>query len=273
MHELDWVTPLLTEAGDIALRSFRTAMDPIDKGGEAGYDPVTAADRDIEKLIRTRLSAQFGDHEIVGEEAGTSGTPGRYRWLIDPIDGTKAFITGSPLWGILLGLLDDGHPVAGWMHQPYIGEMFFAVDHEAWLVRGEHRRRLETRRGVDLGDGAMYTTFPGMFTTDDDREAFARLTSAIRLARFGGDCYAYGLLALGQIDLVVEAGLQPYDIVPLIPIVEAAGGVVTGRHGEPAVNGGFVVAAATPEIHAEALSVINAETSSDRSSFTSRDTR
>ena len=117
--------------------------------------------------------------------------------------------------------------------------------------------RLATRRGIDLAAAAMYTTFPGMFTTDDDRAAFARLSDAVRLARFGGDCYAYCLLAMGQIDLVVEAGLQPYDIVALIPIVEAAGGVVTGRRGGPAAGGGFVVAAASPEIHEQALAVIN----------------
>jgi histidinol phosphatase-like enzyme (inositol monophosphatase family) len=255
--ELDWIAPLLDEAGEIALRWFRTAIVAQDKGGPAGYDPVTEADRGIEDLLRSRLSERYADHQIVGEEAGVSGPDGRYRWLIDPIDGTKTFVTGSPLWGVLLGLLDDGRPVAGWMHQPYIGETFAAVGGEAWLRRGAHRRRLETRRDVALADAAMYTTFPGMFTNDDDRAAFTRLSDAVRLARFGGDCYAYCLIALGQVDLVVEASLQPYDIVPLIPIVEAAGGVVTGRHGESAVDGGFVIAAATPEIHAEALALID----------------
>jgi len=252
-----WIDPLLAEAGRIALEMFRTSITGDDKGGPLGYDPVTAADRDIEDLLRAGLAERFGYHEIVGEERGTTGTPGRYRWLIDPIDGTRAFITGSPLWGILLGLLDNGHPVAGWMHQPYIGETFSGVDGEAWLARGEHRRRLQTRRDVALGDAALYTTFPGMFTTDDDRQAFGRISDSVRLTRFGGDCYAYCLLAMGQVDLVVEAGLQPYDIVPLIPIVEGAGGVVTGRHGGSAVGGGFVIAAATASIHAQALAVLD----------------
>jgi len=252
------IQAMLDRAGAIALRLFRTAVDADDKGSALGYDPVTAADRDIEELLRAGIAAAFGDHEIVGEEFGTTGVAGRYRWLIDPIDGTKAFVTGSPLWGILVGLLDDGRPTAGWMHQPYLGETFSAVDGRAWLDRrGETRRPLSTRRGVGLADAALYTTFPGSFTTAADRAAFARLSDSVRLTRFGGDCYAYALLALGQIDLVVEASLQPYDIVPMIPIVEAAGGVVTGRHGEAAADGGFVVASATAEIHAAALAVIN----------------
>ena len=257
--DLSAIPPLLAEAGEIALRYFRTQLVADDKGGVHGYDPVTAADRGIEALLRGRLHDLYGDHEIVGEETGTSGSPGRYRWLIDPIDGTKAFVTGSPLWGVLLGLVADGVPVAGWMHQPYIGETFGASDGEATLTRIDATpvRRLETRRGVDLADAAMYTTFPGMFTDVRDREAFDRLFDSVRLARFGGDCYAYCQLALGLVDLVVEASLQPYDIVALIPIVEAAGGVVTGRHGESAADGGFVVAAGSPEVHAQALAVLN----------------
>jgi myo-inositol-1(or 4)-monophosphatase len=263
--DLSGIEALLAAAGSIALESFRTAIDVDDKGSPIGYDPVTAADRGIEDLLRAGLHERFGEHEVIGEERGTTGSPGRYRWLIDPIDGTKAFITGSPLWGILLGLLDRGSgrgedpgvPVAGWMHQPYLDETFSAVDGTAWLTRGSERRPLATRRGVDLAGAALYTTFPGMFTTADEQAAFDRLAAAVRLVRFGGDCYAYCLLAMGYVDLVVEASLQPYDIVALIPIVEAAGGVVTGRHGEPAAGGGFVVAAANPEIHAQALSVIN----------------
>lgn len=257
--DLSAIPPLLAEVGEIALRYFRTALDADDKGGVHGYDPVTVADRGIEELLRNRLHELFGDHEIVGEETGTSGSPGRYRWLIDPIDGTKAFVTGSPLWGVLLGLLDGGVPVAGWMHQPYIGETFGATNGEASLIRGNGAasRTLSTRRGVDLSEAAMYTTFPGMFTEQADRDAFARLCDSVRLARFGGDCYAYCQLALGLVDLVVEASLQPYDIVALIPIVEAAGGIVTGRDGESAADGGFVIAAGSPEVHAQALAVLN----------------
>jgi histidinol phosphatase-like enzyme (inositol monophosphatase family) len=254
---LDDVQAMLEAAGEVALRWFRTTIDVGDKGSAGRYDPVTEADRGIETLLRERLRERFGDHEIVGEEFGTSGAPGRYRWLIDPIDGTRAFVTGSPLWGILLGLVDRGTPVAGWLHQPYLGETFLAVDGRAALVRGGERTPLRTRRGRRLAEAAMYTTTPAMFSTGADVDAFERLAAAVQLARFGGDCYAYALLAMGQVDLVLEASLQPYDIVPLIPIVEAAGGVVTDRTGGPASGGGFVVAAATPEIHAEALALLN----------------
>ena len=254
------VSAMLADAGEVALRYFRTAIAADDKGGVHGFDPVTEADRGVEDLLRARLHDTFGDHEVLGEERGSSGTPGRYRWLIDPIDGTKAFVTGSPLWGILLGLLDDGVPVAGWMHQPYIGETFAAVDGQAWVERHGQRTLLATRNRQSIAEAQMYTTFPGMFWEPDERAAFDRLTSTVQLARFGGDCYAYCLLAMGQIDLVVEASLQPYDIVALIPIVEAAGGVVTGRHGGPAAGGGFVVASANSQIHEQALAVLNQQT-------------
>ena len=151
------VATMLADAGQIALRYFRTAIDADDKGGVHGFDPVTEADRGVEDLLRARLHDEFGDHEVLGEERGSSGTPGRYRWLIDPIDGTKAFVTGSPLWGILLGLLDDGKPVAGWMHQPYIGETF------AGFVGGDAAQAWVER------DGAAHTA--GDAEPDVDRRA------------------------------------------------------------------------------------------------------
>jgi len=261
MNEIDEldsvVAPMLVDAGAIALRWFRTSLTVHDKGGAGSYDPVTEADRGIEDLLRGRLSEEFPDHEIVGEERGASGPPGRFRWLIDPIDGTKAFVSGSPLWGILLGLSVDGQPAAGWMHQPYLGETFGAVGAEAWFERSGVRRSLASRQQVELSEAIMYVTFPGMFTTADERGAFARLADTVRLVRFGGDCYSYCLLALGFVDLIVEASLQAYDIVPLIPIVQAAGGIVTDAEGRLPLNGGFVVAAANPELHRQALELIN----------------
>ena len=269
------VSAMLADAGPIALQYFRTAIAADDKGGVHGFDPVTEADRGVEDLLRARIHDEFGDgHEVLGEERGMSGHPGRYRWLIDPIDGTKAFVTGSPLWGILIGLLDrgsgqspedPGRPIAGWMHQPYIGETFAGFAHDlggedtsvAWVERDGVRTPLATRNRHSIAEAQMYTTFPGMFWEPDQRAAFDRLSSTVQLARFGGDCYAYCLLAMGQIDLVVEASLQPYDIVALIPIVEAAGGIVTGRHGESAATGGFVVASANEQIHEQTLAVLN----------------
>jgi myo-inositol-1(or 4)-monophosphatase len=239
----------LPEAGEIALRWFRSEVDAEDKGGERGYDPVTIADRDIEQLLRSRLSAVYPHHEVVGEEFGASGPPGRYRWLLDPIDGTKAFVTGSPLWGTLLGLLDDGRALAGWIHQPYLEETFVGIaGRGAWLDRRGTRVELRTRRGRSLDAAVVYCTTPSMFTDPWEREVFAKVGRRARLVRYGGDCYAYAQLAMGHVDVVVDTDLKPYDIVGPMAIVEAAGGVVFGRDGASAADGGFVVAAGSTEL-------------------------
>ncbi len=209
-----------------------------------------------ERFLRSELSARYPDAGIAGEEGGVTGPAGPAQWIIDPIDGTRAYITGVPMWGVLLGLVVDGRPVAGWCCQPYLDETFVAIGGRGWLDRADRRRDLGTRQTTDLAEASMYSTHPSMFTTPWAKAAFEALAGRVRLQRFGGDCYSYCLLALGAIDLVVEASLQPYDIVPLIPIVEAAGGVVTGPQGETPLEGGFVVAAATPELHARALECI-----------------
>jgi histidinol phosphatase-like enzyme (inositol monophosphatase family) len=249
------VRPLINEAGEIARRRFRTPLPAEDKGGSQGYDPVTEADRATEKYLRSALAALFPGHQIMGEEEGVTGLPGRVCWVIDPIDGTKSFISGVPAWGVVVGLVADGIPVAGWVLQPFLGETFVAVNGTGWLETNDHCIPLRTSSILNLSSATMYSTHPGMFTTAAEREAFEALAGRVRLQRFGGDCYSYCLLALGHIDLVVEASLQPYDIVPLIPIVEAAGGLITGPGREPPV-GGFVIAAANTTLHAEALDVI-----------------
>jgi histidinol phosphatase-like enzyme (inositol monophosphatase family) len=255
----DTVGPLVRRAGEIAMREFRASPAVEDKGGGAGgFDPVTEADRMTERYLRRALSALFPVAQIVGEEGGTTGAAGPVQWVIDPIDGTRAYITGVPLWGVLLGLVIDGRPVAGWCRQPYLDETFAAVSGRAWLDHAGSRRNLDTRPTTDLADASMYSTHPSMFASPWERAAFEALAARVRLQRFGGDCYSYCLLALGAIDLVVEANLQPYDIVPLIPIVDAAGGVVSGLQGQVPLEGGFVVAAATPELHAQALDSLRA---------------
>lgn len=254
------VPPMLAEAGAIALEWFRTALVADDKnaGRGADFDPVTEADRAIEDLLRRRIGERFPDHQVIGEERGTSGTASRYRWLIDPIDGTKSFVSGSPLWGILLGLLDGDEPVAGWVHQPYLDETFAAVGDEAWFSHAGARRPLHARADRDIDAAVMYTTFPGMFSPGRELDAFSRLSERVQLVRFGGDCYSYCMLAMGQVDLVVEASLQPYDIVPLIRIVEASGGVITDLSGRRPLEGGFVVAAANAGLHQQAMECIGA---------------
>jgi histidinol-phosphatase len=248
---------MLVDAGKIALRSFRSPLDAEDKGGARGYDPVTIADRDIEQALRARITAAYPDHEVVGEEAGSSGPPGRYRWLIDPIDGTKAFVTGSPLWGTLLGLLDDGRPVAGWIHQPYLEETFAGIaGRGAWMDRRGSRQSLRTRHGVALDEAVVYCTTPSMFTDRDEQAIFEAVSGQARLVRYGGDCYAYAQLAMGHVDVVIDTGLQPHDIGGPMAVIEAAGGVVSGRGGSSAADGGFVLAAGSVEL-AQAISELD----------------
>jgi histidinol phosphatase-like enzyme (inositol monophosphatase family) len=254
----DVVGPLMVEAGNIAMRWFRTHVPVDNKSGGSAFDPVTDADRMTESYLRHELSRRFPDTEIVGEEAGATGPSGRVTWMIDPIDGTKAYLTGLPLWGVLLGLMVDGRPVAGWCRQPHLDETFGAAGGDGWLDHGGGRRPLATSSTTDLTTAAMFSTHPGMFTRPWERAAFEGMARQARIQRFGGDCYLYCLLALGHIDLVVEASMQPYDIVPLIPIVEAAGGVVTGPDGEVPTSGGFIIAAATRELGEQALDIVAA---------------
>jgi histidinol phosphatase-like enzyme (inositol monophosphatase family) len=222
----------------------------------AGFDPVTEADREAEKAIRALINAHYPDHGILGEEFGSQNAESSRIWVIDPIDGTRSFISGIPLWGTLVGLTVDGDAVAGMMAQPFIGELFYAADDGAWYEGPGGRRPLSTRKTALLADATLCTTTPAMFE-GGRREAYERLESTVRLPRYGTDCYAYAMVAAGHVDLVVEVGLQSYDIVALIPIIEAAGGVITDWDGGPAENGGDIVAAATPELHAAALKLLH----------------
>lgn len=222
------------------------------------FDPVTEADRSVEREIRTWLAEHFPDCEILGEEDGLSGT-GSSRWIIDPIDGTRSFVSGHPTWGTLVGLAQGDRPVAGWMCLPALGQMYWAISNELGSGRLESdagQVTLTTSAVSELDQATLLCTHPSMFSEGQQRTAFDRLEAACRFSRFNGDCYNYGLLAAGDVELVVENQLQPYDIVPLIPIVEAAGGVITNLDGELPMAGGFVVAAANRELHEAALAVL-----------------
>jgi histidinol phosphatase-like enzyme (inositol monophosphatase family) len=249
------IDPAYAEAAAMALRYFRTPLAADDKGGRLGWDPVTEADRGIESLLRERIGAAYPDHQIIGEEWGTTGDDPSVRWIIDPIDGTKAFVTGVPAWGILLGLVVDDVAVGGWACQPYLDETYFAVGASSGMRHAGVTVPLRTSGVTDLSQATMYTTHPSMFIDESDWARFSRLAGGVRMQRYGGDCMSYCLLALGHIDLVVENHLQPYDIVPLIAIIEAAGGVITNGDGQSPLTGGLAIAAATPELHAAALAL------------------
>lgn len=237
-------------------------------GSEASYDPVTEADRMVERHLRNDIETRYPDHGIVGEEYGVRPGSSRYSWIIDPIDGTRAFIVGQPMWGTLVGLLDEGRPVGGWMHIPTLDESYVGIlgpEETVALHRlhgrapvahgaaGDEDRPLGVGSTTDLGQAILASTHPDMFDDEGHRRGYAALRSEVRMTRFGGDCLNYGLLANGLVDLVVENGLAPYDIAPLVPVIEAAGGIVTTVDGGTAANGGFVVAAANAELHQAAI--------------------
>ncbi len=248
---------LADSAGRVVLPYFRRALDVTDKG-ERRFDPVTEADRNAELALREAILARYPDHGVLGEEYGEHHVSSEFRWVIDPIDGTRAFVCGVPTWGTLIALCENDRPILGLMSQPFVGEQFIGGGNESWLVRAGERTRLRTRGTSELATSYLFATAPEMFAPDTEWPAFQRLAAQVRLARFGIDCYAYSLLAAGHIDLVVEAGLGYYDIAPLMPIIEAAGGVVTDWGGAAARGGGRVIAAANPRLHAQALAVLKA---------------
>ncbi|MBL27700.1 MAG: histidinol-phosphatase [Rhodospirillaceae bacterium] len=234
------------------LPHFRAQLDVVDKGDRQDYSPVTVADREAEAAMRALIGETYPDHGILGEEHGAANAGGGRCWVLDPIDGTKSFIIGVPLWGTLIAFNDGSGPVVGVMDQPVTGERF--VGHDGGSFLGD--RRLKTRPCERLKDAVLCTTGPELFEEAAEQEAFAALRPQVRLARYGTDCYAYCMLAHGLVDLVVEAGLKPWDIQALIPIIRGAGGIVTTWDGGDPAQGGRIVAAGDPALHALALDVL-----------------
>jgi myo-inositol-1(or 4)-monophosphatase len=256
---LSWFRP--TNRGSVAARSSAALAVDNKRAGTGGFDPVTEADRSVERIVRDALAAMFPDDAITGEEFGTSGS-GRRQWFIDPIDGTRAFVTGRPMWGTLVGLTVDGVPVAGWMHLPVLNETYVGVGHRAFMVFGGSgagsRETVDIRTATtrDLSEAVVLSTHPSMFAPGVEAERFGELSGEVKMVCFGGDCMNYGVLATGDADLVVENQLASYDIIPLIPIITGAGGVVTDLDGNLPTGGGYVVAAATVDLHRAALDVL-----------------
>ena len=255
---LPFLDRLADRSGDAILPFFRTAMGADDKSAGGAFDPVTEADRGAEVVLRRMIEAQFPEHGIVGEEFGSVRADSEYVWVLDPIDGTKSFISGLPVWGTLIGLMHHGNPCYGLMHQPFTGEKF-SGDNEASYFRARGAegagRRLRVRTCDDLATATLMTTSPRLFRPHE-RTAFERVEERVRLSRYGGDCYAYCMLAAGHVDLVIEAGLQPYDIVALIPIIRGAGGIITTWDGGDAAGGGAIIAAGDARVHAAAMELL-----------------
>jgi myo-inositol-1(or 4)-monophosphatase len=250
-----FVDQLATLAGETILPFFRTALSVEDKSRGMGFDPVTAADRAAETAMRSLIRRSFPAHGIIGEEFGEDRGDAEYVWVLDPIDGTKSFISGMPAWGTLIGLTHLGAPVFGMMHQPFTRERF-SGDGGAARYRGPAGDRiLETRRCAKLSDAVLFTTSPRLMK-ERDRRAFAKIEETVRLSRYGGDCYAYCMLAAGHVDLVIETELNRHDIIPLIPIITGAGGIVTTWEGGAPEGGGRIIAAADERVHAAARAIL-----------------
>jgi len=250
-----FIERLASASGETILPFFRTSLSIDNKNNGRDLDPVTEADRAAEAVMRRMIKDSFPQHGIVGEEFGIERPDAEYVWVLDPIDGTKSFIAGMPIWGTLIALNRHGMPAYGMMHQPYIGERF-SGDNGAALYQGRNgRRKLSTRRCASLADATLFTTSPRLMK-DADRSRFERVESGVRLSRYGGDCYAYCMLAAGHLDLVIETELKPYDVAALIPIVTGAGGVITTWEGEAPQNGGRIIAAGDKRIHEAALKLL-----------------
>jgi len=254
--QADFLHCLADAADKQTLSRFRTSLR-VDTKVKAGYtfDPVTEADREAERAIRAIISAEYPDHSILGEEFGVTGN-GPIRWVLDPVDGTRPFICGIPVWGTLIGLTVDGRAEIGMMSQPFTGERFWADESGAWGRGLAGAYALSVRDVGELSQAILHTTSPEPYL-GSTKVAFEKLAACVRMTRYGGECYAFAMLAAGQIDLCVELNLQPYDIVAIIPIVEKAGGIVTGFDGGRPEEGGHVLASATVSLHDEALRILN----------------
>jgi inositol-phosphate phosphatase/L-galactose 1-phosphate phosphatase/histidinol-phosphatase len=251
---------LVDASGPVARRYFRTPLAIDDKHDDS---PVTRADREAEAAMRAILEATRPGDGILGEEHGAVRTDAEYVWVLDPIDGTRAFINGLPVFGTLVALTRHGAPILGVIDMPALGDRWVGAHGHPTRFEsaGNGAGRATARRCAGLAAARLCSTTPAMFT-DTERATFDRLTAAVRDTRYGTDCIAYGLIASGHTDLVVEAGMQPYDYLAQVPIIEGAGGVITDWRGAPLTlaSDGRVVAAGDARVHAAALALLSAGT-------------
>jgi histidinol phosphatase-like enzyme (inositol monophosphatase family) len=239
------------------LRHFRAPDLSAASKEAARFDPVTIADRESEQAMRAVLAARRPQDGILGEEFGADAGTSGLTWILDPIDGTRSYLAGTPTWGVLIAVADATGPIYGIIDQPYIGERFEGGLGRAAMTGPLGPRALAARAPRALADCILMSTFPEVGTAAEGA-AFRRVVPEVRLTRYGTDCYAYALIAAGQIDLVIEAGLHAYDVAAPIAVITAAGGVVTDWQGRPCHAGGQVLAAANPQVHAAALALLNA---------------
>ena len=245
---------LADASGKIVRRYFRTSVEIITKADDS---PVTIADRETETALRQMVKLAYPDHGLIGEEFPAERADAEYVWVFDPIDGTKSFITGRPLFGTLIALLHRGKPILGVIDHPAIGERWIGFAGRPTTFQGQP---VKVRPCADLGRAVLSASSPHMFGSDEAEAAFHRVRRQAGLTLYGADCYAYGLLALGFIDLVIEASLKPYDFSAMVPIIEGAGGIATDWQGKPLTlaSDGRVLVAGDRNAHPEALALLAA---------------
>ncbi len=259
IHDLTDVAHAMADAARAAILPHFRAIDlETDNKLSTGYDPVTVADRAAETAMRAVLADRRPDDAILGEEFGTTPGTSGLTWVLDPIDGTRGFVAGTPTWGVLIAVGPDSGPILGVIDQPYIGERFTGGAGRATLIGPHGSHDITTRLARPLDEAVLFTTFPEV-GTPSDRASFDAVAGHVKLVRYGMDCYAYALVAAGQVDLVIEAGLNSYDIQAPIALIEAAGGIVTDWEGGPVHTGGRAVAAANAAIHRAVLDILGAQ--------------
>lgn len=241
-------------AGETVLPFFRRSI-VIDNKEQDDFDPVTEADREAERRMREMISGTFPQDGILGEEFEAERLDADGLWVLDPIDGTRAFISGLPVWGTLIGYRHMDGTQMGMMSQPFTSERFFGDGQQSFYSGPGGKRAIQSRACKTLSEATMFTTTPALFQ-GQEREAYDRVEEACRLPRYGVDCYAYCMVALGMADVVVETALKPVDIAPLIPVIEGAGGIVTNWQGGSAFDGGQVVACGDKALHEQILDML-----------------
>ncbi|MGA8549953.1 MAG: histidinol-phosphatase [Stellaceae bacterium] len=252
---LDRCLAFAAELADAAGRAIRPYFrQPLSVDDKPDLSPVTAADRAAELAMRDLIERHFPEHGIVGEEFGRVREDAEFVWVLDPIDGTKSFISGVPLFGTLIALTGNGRPLLGIIDQPISGERWVGAAGRPTTLNGA---AIRCRPCAGLSAATLFATTPEMFL-GSDAAAFARISGAVKLTRFGADCYAYGLVAAGFVDLVIEASLKPHDFCAMLPIVEGAGGVATDWRGARLglASDGRVVVAGDHRAHAAALALL-----------------
>jgi myo-inositol-1(or 4)-monophosphatase len=251
---------LADAAGTVIRPFFRAAIGVDDKGAAKGklFDPVTAADRGAEQAMRALIERERPGDGILGEEFGEKASTSGYRWVLDPVDGTRAFINGRHEWGSLIALEHDGQPVLGMIDQPVLGERFVAAGGQGELRHPAGATPLRVRPCASLAEAVFCATHPDAYFTAPERARLRPLLEGVRMTRWGGDCYIFGMLALGFCDVIAESSLHRWDVAALIPIVESAGGAITNWEGGPCTEGGQVLATGDPRIHEATLKLLAA---------------